>query len=838
MCTVSESGRLGRGLVVAAALFAVAATTVCRVSAASEKTYAQLSDVFERVIGAEPPPDVAVSPDGRWILLTSLEGAPSIGELARPDIVLAQYDIDPVSNSFHADRTATGTAMSLIRVSDRKRRTLAAPSSGLSSPLWSPDSRHFLFRRNTASGAELWLGSVDSPAARVLTGPVLQPLHGAGVPCAWMPRGDQVVCQLIPPSRGATPREARGEGPIVQDTREVESRGFVYAGYLSSAHDDALYEYYLTSQPVLIDIETGRQRPVAEPGIYDYLSPSPDGAYLLAARIVRPYSRMYSDDRFPRVYEIFDSNGRQVRTVATRAMGDWGPLSNGWAPPGARRFAWWPGEPASLVYIEALDGGDPRKPAEHRDRLLLLRAPFDAAPRELLRTRGRMAAGPDRMQFADEKQANIGWLEKGRGWIEELDFSAARKRVWLVDAPERGSPPALLLDYRIEESYTARGRPLLRGAPASNYGLAAPALWQEGSRVYLTGTGGSPEGDRPFLDRVDIRSGKTRRLFRSDRDHFETVIAVLNKSQALTRRESPFEPPNYYLLDLASGRCEALTDMRHPAPELATVTPQRIHYTRKDGVPLSGTLYLPPGRRPGERVPTVLWVYPISYADLAAASEVRRSSYRFEWDPAPRFFLAIRLLVAKGYAVLWYPGLPVIAGHPSESAVQQIVAGAEAAVDRLVALGVADRQRIAVAGHSHGGIVTGMLLAQSKLFAAGVAIAGGYNLTNHPLGFHAEPRTLWQAPEVYLEYSALIHADRVEAPLLLIHGTKDDTYLTLPGESERMFQALNGLGRKARLVMLPHEGHSPIARESIMHVARETLQWLDRHVKERPATAD
>jgi dipeptidyl aminopeptidase/acylaminoacyl peptidase len=170
--------------------------------------------------------------------------------------------------------------------------------------------------------------------------------------------------------------------------------------------------------------------------------------------------------------------------------------------------------------------------------------------------------------------------------------------------------------------------------------------------------------------------------------------------------------------------------------------------------------------------------------------------------------------------------------EPNDTYVQQLVASAKAAVDEVVRRGVADRKRIAIGGHSYGAFMTANLLAHSDLFCAGIARSGAYNRTLTPFGFQNEERTLWQAPDTYIKMSPFMHADKINEPILLIHGEADNNQGTFPLQSERLFNALKGLGKTARFVLLPLESHGYQARESVLHMLYEMHQWLEKYVKQ------
>src|SRR5436189_2408917 len=244
------------------------------------------------------------------------------------------------------------------------------------------------------------------------------------------------------------------------------------------------------------------------------------------------------------------------------------------------------------------------------------------------------------------------------------------------------------------------------------------AMQRSGDWIYFTGTGASPQGDRPFLDRLSLTTRKTERLWRADTVHYEAVVALLDDAAKtfVTRRESRTEPPNYFVRRGTTLR--ALTAFRDPAPQLTGIQKRLITYTREDGVPLSGTLYLPPGYAPGTRLPVVLWAYPTEFASATAAGQVSAAPNRFNiirW-PSHLFFLT------QGYAVLDDRKMPIIGGdRANDPYVGQLVMSARAAVKAVVDAGVGDVDRIGIGGHSYGALLTAQLLAPPDLFPAGLA---------------------------------------------------------------------------------------------------------------------
>jgi dipeptidyl aminopeptidase/acylaminoacyl peptidase len=468
--------------------------------------------------------------------------------------------------------------------------------------------------------------------------------------------------------------------------------------------------------------------------------------------------------------------------------------------------------------VEALDGGDAGAQAENRDQVFLLAAPFQQTPIPFVTLQLRFGG--------------ITWGNDNLALVSEWWWSTRKTRTWIVDPENPGAAPRLLFDRSWEDRYNDPGSPLMQETPN---GRAVLLTAHDGNTLFLSGSGATPDGNRPFLDRLDLTTKETKRLWRSEAPYYEYVIDLVDVDdlRALTRRETKVDPPNLFLRDLTGDTITPLTDFPHPTPQLKDVYKELIQYERADGVKLHGTLYLPPGKKPEDGpFPMLMWAYPTEFKSADAAGQVTDSPYRFVRTSTH----SPLLWLLHGYAVLDDPTLPIVGEgkqRPNDTYIEQLVAGARAAVEEVLRRGVADPKRIAIGGHSYGAFMAANLLAHSDLFAAGMARSGAYNRTLTPFGFQAEERTYWQAPETYYEMSPFMHADHINEPILLIHGQADNNSGTYPLQSERFYAALKGNGATARLVMLPHESHGYRARESVMHMAWEMTQWLDRYIRTR-----
>lgn len=760
-----------------------------------------------QILDAPPTPLVSLSPDRKWLLLVQPEGLPPITEVAAPELRLAGLRINPRTSG--PSRAPSYRGLELKPVAGGAGRPIRLPAGArISFPQWSPGGERLAFTVTGPDGIRLWVAEVRTGTARRLSA---RRLNGSlGTPCVWLGGDRELLCRFIPANRGAAPAEATPTGPAVQDAGGRVAPNRTYQDLLRNAADEALFDHYATSQLARVTL-AGVVTPVGGPAIYTLAQPSPDGRYLAVQRVKRPYSYVVPVSRFPATLMLWSREGRPLRTLAELPLQDAVPSDFDAVPTGPRAVSWRAGAPATLTWAEALDGGDPRREASRRDRVFVLSAPFGGEPLTLA--------------DLDYRYAGTNWFADGRALVSESWWKTRRTRTWLLAS---GAEPRRLFDRSSEDRYGDPGRVVVDPTPLGPVVLEAG----DGS-IYLGGQGASAEGDRPFLDRMDLAAGTTLRLWRSEAPVYEELVALLDAEAArfITRRESVDDSPNYFLRERGAGPGVALTAFPDPAPQFAGLKGELISYTRADGVQLSARLFLPPGYTPDAGpLPFFLWAYPQEFKSADAAAQVSGSPYRFR-RPSGADHL---FLLTQGYGVLDGPTMPIVGEgdrEPNDSYVEQLVASAKAAVEKLVALGVADRDRIGIGGHSYGAFMAANLLAHSDLFRAGIARSGAYNRTLTPFGFQAEERTYWQAPEVYERMSPFTYADRINEPLLLIHGEADNNSGTYPIQSERLFAAMKGTGGTTRLVMLPAESHGYRARESVGHVLWEMTAWLDRWVK-------
>ena len=795
-----------------ALLCGVFAVTIT-VDAFGQEGYQKPPQAVVDILDAPAPPVLSLSPTGENVLLIQTARYPSIEELAAPMLRLAGLRINPKTNGPHRPTRVTGLA--LMPVTGGEPKPIPLPEKAkIGLPHWSPDGKRFAVLNTTNAGIELWVCEVAELRLERVKGVLVNAAIGEAV--QWMPDSRSLLVQLIP--EGAASRSApplAPSGPVVQESGGKAAPVRTYQDMLKDPHDAAVFEYYCTSQLAIVapEAEKPKVQLVGKPAIVIGSDPAPDGQFVLVFRANKPFSYLHSYFAFPRAVEVYRvSDGAKTGTVAELPLQDKVPIEG--VPTGPRSMRWIPTMPHSLIWAEAQDEGDPKKKVSHRDALFTATADGEIRGAELLKIEHRFA-GLD--FFPNGNRMLVRDYDRDRKWGRT--FLAPTTAIL---APE----PKLLWEKSVQDRYGDPGSPFMRQLP-SGHPVIRTAGDPAGDTFFLRGDGASPKGDRPFLDKYDLQTGKAERLFHCPEGVYEEVVRVLNVSgsKVVVRRESQTEPPNYYYRDGTHEK--QLTKNTDPAPELRKAKKQLVTTKREDGTTISFTLHLPPGHKEGDKVPAVFYAYPIEFASADTAGQVTGSPNRFTsvGGYSHLFFLT------QGYAVMEV-SMPIVG--PPETAnnnfIDQLNSNALAAIDKAAEFGI-DKDRVGVMGHSYGAFMTANLLAHGKLFKAGIARSGAYNRTLTPFGFQNERRTFWEAPEIYGKMSPFYHADKIKTPLLLIHGAADSNPGTFPVQSERMYQAVRGTGGAVRLVLLPHEDHGYAARESIGHVLYEQIAWFDKYVK-------
>jgi dipeptidyl aminopeptidase/acylaminoacyl peptidase len=784
------------------------------------------------VMHAPPPPNPYMSPTNDRILLVSWVWYPPIAQVAEPFLRLAGVRVEPRTRRKHDTPGGYGIApcaqtVSLMDIATCRETAVTLPKDGCVDGFsWSADGHRFAFRNTGQDAVELWMGGATGAIRRLdnaRLNPMLETSH------QWMPDQKTLLVKLVPGNAGPAPAaSAAAIGPGIQETtgETGESSTYETRDTLTNKNDEDLFDYYAASQLALVDADSGGVTPLGNPAIVTDVDPSPDGQFILVTTIHKPYSYVTTYPNFPHDVELWDRAGHKVETIASLPLADRVPIAG--VPTGPRAFEWRPTEPATLVWAEALDGGDWNVTVPARDKVVTLAAPFTASPNEIARL--------------EQRFSGFDWSERrGVALLSEYDENKHWRKTFLIaDVDHPAGKLPVVWDLSSDERYKDPGRPVRKTLPNGRR-----VMQQDGGAIFLDGLGSSVDGDRPFLDRFDLTSRKTVRLFRSDPTAYEFFLRLTDAGGRtfLIWHESPTDPPNVMLCALGKrlspvkpGEAEfarsvrGITHIPDPTPVVRSIKQKLVKYKRKDGTELSFTLLTPPGYKEGTRVPAILYAYPLDYASTSTAGQISGSERQF------MLLYDYQLLLLSGYAIIDNAAFPIV-GDPKQAYdtyLEQLVDDAQAAVDAAVATGVVDRGRIGVTGHSHGALMTANLIAHCDLFRAGVATSGSYNKTLTPFGFANERRSVWKGQSVYLQVSPFFFADKIKLPLLIVHGADDANPGTTPLQAVKLYEGIRGNGGTARLVMLPHEPHWYAAMESNEQLAYEELRWFDKYVKNAP----
>jgi len=762
------------------------------------------------VIDAPVPPPSITSPDGSWIIPVKMRLYPSVAMLARPCAALASLRID--TEHISRQRTTQYFGLELIEVKSGSVTRIETPQNRLiDPPSWSFDSRQFAYTAENDKGLSLHVYDVSSKKQRDF--PSIRLSNVLGNSFRWLPDNNHLLVRLCDESITLPKDKGSYISPNIDETSGRVAKLVTYQNLLKSLYDEKCFEYYSRSLFAILDINTGKVTRIGKPDLYLDGTISPNGRYLLVSRLLKPYSYKVPYYDFAQSVEIWDLKGKVIASVAKLPVMEEVPTDG--VPTGPRQVDWQPLHGARLYWLEALDGGDPVKKADFRDRIMSQNEPFKDSPQEIMKMQHRFRS----IHFLPEKDEAI---------LQDFDRAREWTTISFVNLRKGAAGKKLLSERNIKDDYQHPGDTVREVYNNSCYCAA-----RDGDFLYLSGKGASPRGEHPFLAKISLSNGEKTVLFQSEEQNYETFERFYHRDRdkLIIRSESIQSPPNYFLIDLRKKTRVQLTHNSDPTPQLRRFAKELVKYKRADGVELSGTLYLPAGYQEGTRLPLLLWAYPLEYTDNSVAGQVRGSPHRFTFfqGSTPLFFLT------QGYAVLHNAAMPVV-GNPetkNNTFVEQIVSSAQAAIEYLDRRGIIDRKKVAVGGHSYGAFMTANLLAHSRLFAAGIARSGAYNRTLTPFGFQNERRSFWEAPEIYIKMSPFTYADKIKDPLLLIHGDSDDNSGTFPIQSERLYDAIKGTGGTARLVMLPYEGHDYKSRESVLHVIAEMFEWGQRFVKNR-----
>ncbi len=766
-------------------------------------------------------PSVFIDDNNKNMIFAYRDQYKTIEDLSKEEFRLGGLRIDPQTNI--GSRVTYYNNLKVKKLKDGESEAMQVynlpENSKLTNFSFSPDQQKMAFTNTVSEGVEVWVLDINSATVKRLTGPTANANLGDVI--NWFKNGDALLVKMISPDKKPLidTEEAIPSGPTVSISDGKEAQNRTYQDLLKNKDDEHNFEQLALSEIYKINLDGQSQKWLGN-DMYRSISFSPDGNYVLVTTIEKPFSYLVPYYRFPAKTAVYTGEGELVETIVEVPLIEDMPKGRMAVRTGRRDIEWRNDEPSTIVFAEALDGGDPENEVEFRDEVFLLEAPFNGAPKSIFKSLNRYSG----IQWGNDKVA----IASDYWWNNR------NTKTYVLNPSDFSQKPVIIFDRNYQDRYSDPGRFVYKRNEFGSDVLAA-----KGGNLFLIGAGFSDKGQFPFVDQLNYKSQKSKRLYQSPyTDKLENIYRYdVDKNQLLVRIESKNEYPNYYFRDLKKNDLEQLTYFENPFQSIQDVQKEVISYQREDGLELSATLYLPVGydKEKKEKMPMILWAYPREFKDQASASQNTQNPNEFTYP----YYGSPIYWVTKGYVILDDAAFPIIGEgdeEPNDTFREQLVANAKAAIDAVDKLGYIDRNRVAVGGHSYGAFMVANLLSHSDLFAAGIARSGAYNRTLTPFGFQSEERSYWEAPEVYYTMSPFMHADKMKTPLLLIHGEADNNSGTYPMQSTRYFNALKGLGAPVRLVLLPKESHGYSAKESILHILWEQDQWLEKYVKNREIT--
>jgi len=773
-------------------------------------------DVIRSLIEADPQPTINLTKEGDLALVLNRDGYQSIEELAKDELRIAGTRLDPIR--YTSSRMTYYKSFSIIDVNLGSEIEVGHPKNGkFSFFTWSPDEKKIAYTNTTNDGVELWVLDIDSKKSSRLSDILINDINVK--PYQWFNSSNEILislrCNDEKPVINKVP-----SGPIIQETNNQNAPSRTYQDLIKNKNEEILFEHYSCVTLIKISLDLKEISVVVKGMIKEY-DLSPDNEFLMTKTIKKPFSYLVPYYRFPYIIELINLVSGSTSLIADIPIDEVRPKGFDATREGIRSVFWRKDLASELYWVEANDGGDPKVKIDHRDIVYTLSSPFTSEKKELVRTKLRFR--------------NITWGKGNEAILRERLWKNRNEITSLIDTDSR-TIIKTLFNRQYDDIYSDPGSPVLK---SNNFNRNVVEIKK--NSIYMIGQGGSPEGYRPFLSHLNLKTLENKILFRSEAPYYERPIKLTGSDlkTLITSRESESDNPNYFIRNLNSKNIKQITYFENPYKKLEQLKKEVINYKRDDGIDLSSVVYTLESYDPVEegRLPVLIWAYPREYTSKKVASQVRTSPHRFtRISYGSPIFWALR-----GYAVMASTEMPIVGfdgDQPNDSFRDQLVMNAKAAIDKISDMGIGDRNRVGVGGHSYGAFMTANLLAHSDLFAAGIARSGAYNRTLTPFGFQREERTYWEASELYNYMSPFMHADKVNEPLLLIHGEEDNNSGTFPVQSVRFFNAIKGHGGTSKLVMLPKESHGYRAKESILHMLYEMDSWLERYVKNKNVKPD
>lgn len=794
-----------------------------KVNAQENATYQKPPQEILDLVDVQRAPNVLLDENKEHMILLYRDAYKSIEELSQEELRLGGLRINPKTNIGSRVNYYNKVAIqNLKKGSDPIKQVMGMPANPkLTNFTWSPDQKKLAMTNTVSSGVEVWVIDIPTAKATKLTDANVNANMGDVI--NWFEDGQSLLVKMVPKNKKdlINTKTAVPTGPTISVNDGKKAQNRTYQDLLKNKNDEHNFEQLVLSEIYKVSLD-GSKMKWLETDIYRTINFSPDGNYVLISTVEKPFSYLVTYRRFPSKTTIYSKDGKKINTVLEVPLIEDLPKGFMAVRKGKRNFAWRNDKPATLVYTVALDDGDPQNKVAYRDEVFEMAAPFSGKSKSILKTINRM----NRIEWGNDIVAIA----------HDYWWNTRNQKTYVFNPKDASQEPEIISDRNYQDIYSDPGNFV-----TERNKMGSSVLTLVNNKAFLIGEGYTEKGQFPFVDQMNLKDKTKKRIYQSNyTDKVENLQKFdPKKNELLVRIESPKEYPNYYFRDLQNNGLKQITSFKNPFVSIQNVHKEVINYKRDDGLDLTGTLYLPVGydKNNKEKLPMLMWAYPREYKDKASAGQSTQNPNKFTFPS----YGSMVYWVTRGYVVLDNAAFPIVGEgneQPNDSFRKQLVANAKAAIDAVDKMGYIDRKRVAVGGHSYGAFMVANLLSHSDLFAAGIARSGAYNRTLTPFGFQSEERNYWESPEVYNSMSPFMHADKMNQPLLLIHGEADNNSGTYPMQSERYFNALKGLGATARLVILPKESHGYRSKESIYHLLWEQDQWLEKHVKNKNERKD
>ncbi|MCF7520097.1 prolyl oligopeptidase family serine peptidase [Pseudoalteromonas sp. L21] len=758
---------------------------------------------WESYIDSTTQENVSLSPNGEQALFLHQIRYPSIHYVSQARVQLAGLDF--YSNLYSRFDTPLYSHTTLFDISNRTSIDLTPDSGVIIDYNWSPDVKKIAYLIQNDNTINLWVYDVETQVFKRLSQVNLSASLG-GRHLRWLPDSTALIVKKRNTKVHSPINELKQPNSLSSE-RQVE-QGRTYQSLLKNNKLKEQFKTLALSSLVKIDLK-GNVTSLTDNMLFDDFSVSPDGEYVLSSTLPKELSSYLPYKKWGRDYQVTNLKTHHQLNVLPSLNNKVNlKKAKDSVPNGARLVKWLPSEGSTLTWTEAIDNGDMSVDKKYHDNTYKLPSPFNQNKQLIHQAKWRVH--------------NIIWGKSGAGVAQEWLYASKQAKASLISASTSANVLIEQRDYR--DKFNDFGDPQTLRLPEGY-----EVLVEDDSNLLFLSNGLSKEGIRPTIKTLNKTNNTRKEYFISSKESIELPLRVANNT-LIIQTQNVQTAPQYFAI-LSTDMNERIPLLTNKNKQYFDKPPTFINYKRSDGLNLSGTLHLPSNYDKAQgKIPAVLWIYPDEFNNkkLSQQNTVKTNIFR-QFDPlSPLVFLH------DGIAVFESPSMPITAfdgQEPNDDFINQINLNAQAAINALEGTGLIDIDSLAVMGHSYGAFTVANLLAHTDFFKAGIARSGAYNRTLTPFGFQGEKRTLWQAKKTYIDLSPIMFADKINAPLLLIHGENDQNSGTYPLQSTRMYQALIANKKTTQLIMLPYEGHSYRAKENLTYLLKEQSAWLNKWLK-------